>query len=342
MTTIVDVARCAGVSVSTVSYALSGKRPVSGSTKAKVLRAAREIGYVPSISVAQGRIRTHVVAVSWPMDDSTAYGNWSPFVFSVSRCLRRHGCNMLLLSGENSDEELIRAMDCGMIDGAILLDVTVDDSRTFAAGLSCVPVVAIGCSRYTTRIMQVDLDFEQMGRKAVDIMAKAGHRHLLFVGGSEFAYQYGLNFLIRTRTAVTDSARKKELALTVLPMYSGDMQEMKTLADKALALDPMITGVIGQCGHVPLARLRHAFENRGMMVPDDMSMMELGSFGNGDETSSPLDEIPLQPYLICRRAVDILDDLIEGRRDRSKSEGIELLPVSYLRRGSVSKRPMVA
>ena len=45
MAGIKDVAARAGVSISTVSYVMSGKRSVKEETRLKVLRAARELGY---------------------------------------------------------------------------------------------------------------------------------------------------------------------------------------------------------------------------------------------------------------------------------------------------------
>ena len=48
MVTISDVAKAAGVSISTVSYALSGKRTIAASTRARVESAIRELDYEPS------------------------------------------------------------------------------------------------------------------------------------------------------------------------------------------------------------------------------------------------------------------------------------------------------
>ena len=47
-TTIADVAREAGVTKATVSHALSGNRPISDETRAKVLAAAEKLDWVPS------------------------------------------------------------------------------------------------------------------------------------------------------------------------------------------------------------------------------------------------------------------------------------------------------
>ncbi|MFD1049048.1 LacI family DNA-binding transcriptional regulator, partial [Kibdelosporangium lantanae] len=48
MVTLVDVARHAGVSASTVSYVLSGKRSISEETRRRVEQAVTELGYHPN------------------------------------------------------------------------------------------------------------------------------------------------------------------------------------------------------------------------------------------------------------------------------------------------------
>ena len=56
-----EIARRAGVSRSTVSYALSGKRPVSDDTRRKIQEVIDELGYRPNASaraLANGRTST--------------------------------------------------------------------------------------------------------------------------------------------------------------------------------------------------------------------------------------------------------------------------------------------
>ena len=63
MVKITDVARHAGVSPSTVSYALSGKRPISEETRQRVERSIEELGYRPH--AARGHWRA-ADPTSWP------------------------------------------------------------------------------------------------------------------------------------------------------------------------------------------------------------------------------------------------------------------------------------
>ncbi|WP_231980491.1 LacI family DNA-binding transcriptional regulator [Tessaracoccus coleopterorum] len=70
MATITDVARQAGVSVSTVSYALSGARPIRPATKARIEAAMAELGYQPNASARSLASRkTSVLAMLYPDAD---------------------------------------------------------------------------------------------------------------------------------------------------------------------------------------------------------------------------------------------------------------------------------
>lgn len=74
MAGIKDVAALAGVSISTVSYVMTGKRPIGANTRRRVLQAARELGYLAKNGgPAPLSGETHFVALSSPVHDFTSY-----------------------------------------------------------------------------------------------------------------------------------------------------------------------------------------------------------------------------------------------------------------------------
>lgn len=81
---------------------------------------------------------------------------------------KRYDYDILLLMHEYGDRELIRVARDGMVDGILLLDVLLNDSRAEVAPMLNVPVVAIGYPSNTEAVYSVDLDFERMGREAVE------------------------------------------------------------------------------------------------------------------------------------------------------------------------------
>ncbi|GAB6859903.1 LacI family DNA-binding transcriptional regulator [Microbacterium xylanilyticum] len=90
MAKIHEVAEAAGVSISTVSYALSGKRSISPATRERVERAAARLGYEPNAGARMlaGR-RTHIFALTEPFRPDTHAPTHMSFVLATSIAARR-------------------------------------------------------------------------------------------------------------------------------------------------------------------------------------------------------------------------------------------------------------
>ena len=109
MAGIKDVAAKAGVSISTVSYVMSGKRSIGEETKKKVLKAAQELGYQPNLQARSLRGEpTRVLALSSPVHEYTDYSNYASFFFALATRARRYNYDILLLMHEYGDRELTR------------------------------------------------------------------------------------------------------------------------------------------------------------------------------------------------------------------------------------------
>ena len=68
MATISDVARAAGVSVSTVSYAISGARPIRPETRERIQSAMRSMGFQPNaMARSLASRRSRVIALIYPL-----------------------------------------------------------------------------------------------------------------------------------------------------------------------------------------------------------------------------------------------------------------------------------
>lgn len=335
MAGIKDVAARAGVSISTVSYVLSGKRQVSAETKVKVLEAVRRLNYQPrqgSAKLIQGK-RTGLIALSSPMHSYTDYTNYAAFFFAVVGRARHHHYNVVLLTDENDGDDLVRMSYSGMVDGVLLLDITTDDARVAQARTSLVPFVAVGCADDHSDLISVDTDFESMAREAVDEFHRLGHRHVLMIGGGEESYRQGSNFLVRTRKVAL--SRSKVLGMHLDFMYStGDeARKVDQVIAAAYRHDPDITGIIAQTNTRYMNNIIGALARRGKSIPGDVSLLALSTYGNASVMEQPIDEIPMQPARTCSRGVDMLMDQLNGRE---LSPGtVELIPSEYVHRGSV-------
>ncbi|MET3950798.1 LacI family DNA-binding transcriptional regulator [Arthrobacter sp. UYEF36] len=132
--TIRDVAEAAGVSLTTVSYVLSG-RPggntrISQPTQDRVHAAAHELGYVPN-RAARGmrRGRTDVVAVAiTDLDDS---GDRA-LAAAAARILPRRGYQPVILVGDSWRQFMLSGGADGVILGSVPADRTTEDLETMA------------------------------------------------------------------------------------------------------------------------------------------------------------------------------------------------------------------
>ena len=163
MTTIDDVARAAGVSVSTVSYALSGKRPISASTRERIERAVRDLDYRPHAGArALASQRTNVLALMAPLRVDVNVGVIMQFVTGVVTRAQTYQHDVLLLT-QDDHAGVERVAAGSMVDAVIMMDVEADDPRLPILRRQRQPAVLIGLPRDTAGFSCVDLDFESVG-----------------------------------------------------------------------------------------------------------------------------------------------------------------------------------
>ncbi len=335
MAGIKDVAARAGVSISTVSYVMSGKRSIREETRRKVMQAAQELGYRPKNQANLPQpVRKKVLALSSPVHEYTDYSNYASFFFAVATRAKRYNYDILLLMHEYGDRELIRVARDGMVDGILLLDVLMNDSRAEVAAMLNVPVVAIGYPSNTEAVYSVDLDFERMGRDAVEKTAALGHRHVLIIGSNEFAYDDGSNYLIRFRDAAVKHGSDLNMKVTFMPSTGYGLADVKLLLASAFARDPLITAIMCQTNATHVNNLLVALNERGLVVPCDISVMAACTQGM-QQLPQAVDEMPMDPNAVCSHAVDMMMDILEGRR--YDVGAVELLPSRYVARGTMGE-----
>jgi LacI family transcriptional regulator, repressor for deo operon, udp, cdd, tsx, nupC, and nupG len=180
--TIVDVARAAGVSVATVSRALRGLDRVSPNTREKVRRVAEELHYVASptaTSLASGR--TRIVGVVVPF---VSRWYFAAMVSAIGKSLRERGYQVLLfdLEQEVFDRRLAltRSMLWKRVDGVISINIPMTETELELLSGLHVPVVSVGYQ--LTGRSSAGIDDAAAARAAVEHVLALGHREIAYVG----------------------------------------------------------------------------------------------------------------------------------------------------------------
>lgn len=337
MAGIKDVAALAGVSISTVSYVMTGKRPIGANTRRRVLQAARELGYLAKNGgPAPLSGETHFVALSSPVHDFTSYTNYCAYFLNFLKAARQLGYETLLLTEETGDEQLRSIIDTGMVDGVALMDVTMNDPRIELAQFSSIPLISIGHLMNEINVPCIDTDFIEMGEMIVQTLCCNGHRRILFAGGKEIDYERngGANYLIRLRASMHAAAARHKIHIDEEFTDEDDFDAAENLLERFISSEN--TAIVTQGGPLFLNNLVAAARQRGMKIPQDLSLISAGTYTDSIGKRLRIDEFPLMPAELCQLGMSMLVRLMDGTL-KGKEKATLIHPV-YRQRGSIASR----
>lgn len=314
MATRDDVARRAGVSSSTVSYVISGKRPISSATRERVERAMGELNYTPN-AFARGLAgaRKGIIAVHFP---STPYGldtTQFEYVAAASERARFRGYHLILWTNPLDDLEGLESLvSQGLVDGVILMEVHLVDRRIPVLQRSQVPFATIGRPEHCDGIIYVDDDFESLVRQAIDHVADLGHHDVVFLTQPHEAVEQGHGPLTRTEQAIGLPAARRGINLTHL--HAGNTVRAGHGAfGQLMGLHPRPTAVIS-FNERATSGLLHAAAMANVTIPDDLTIVGLSVAPDAAEMlTPPLTTVSPHSETIARKAVDALTDVIEDK-----------------------------
>lgn len=332
MANIHDVARVAGVSISTVSYALSGKRPIGEKTRLRIDDAVRELDYMPN---AAGRMlagtRTRIFALTAPLRSDTYAPAHMAFVLAVATAARAYDYDVLLLTEDEATDGLRRVSSSRLVDGIIVLDVSVNDERADLVRSLGVPAALIGVPGNAEGLVCVDLDFEAAAALAVDRLVDAGHTSLALLGHPPLVYDRGSNFPVRFRDGFLRRSAQRGVS-AAFSMAATDAQEVRSALFGLLDAEPAPTGLVVHAEEGVHRTVLEAVAARGLSVPADLSVIAGVPTFETAAFTPPLDSIPLIPADSCTRAVELAVQQLDG----PVAPRVELVAPKYRDRGSVA------
>ncbi|MFE7406813.1 LacI family DNA-binding transcriptional regulator [Isoptericola sp. NPDC057559] len=332
MATIEDVAKAAGVSASTVSYVLSGKRSISAPTRRRVEQAIATLGYRPHAGArALASARTEVIGLMIPLRTGIDVPVIMQFAGGVVTRAREHAHDVLLLTQDDL-EGLERATIGSMVDALVVMDVEADDARIPILTRSRQPSVLVGLPRDASGLSCVDLDFEAAGRLAAQHLAELGHRQVAMLGAPPEVVDRHTSYVDRVMRGFAEAAPERGLDAKVVAC-PGAPAEVARVVDELLAEAPGTTGLFVHneraLPHV-LSRLGDA----GRSVPDDVSVIALCPEDVALAQRVPMTAIDLPASTIGSLAVDI----VMARLDDGLGAETRLLSPVLTTRGSTARR----
>jgi LacI family transcriptional regulator len=183
---ITEVAAHAGVSVTTVSHALSGKRAVSEATRLKVLASIEKLGYRPSV-LAQGLRSQRTQTVGLLIADIT-----NPYYPAVARAvhdvLTAHDYLPFIgnTDGERQAEiTFLQEMVARSVDGIIMQPMALSTAEIHAVVGYRMPLVVTGAEDADHAVDRVTSDDAAGIGEAVRHLYDRGYRDVGFLSGPD-------------------------------------------------------------------------------------------------------------------------------------------------------------
>ncbi|GGL94530.1 LacI family DNA-binding transcriptional regulator [Micromonospora yangpuensis] len=349
MANMQDVARLAQVSVSTVSYVLTGARPISAATREKVRAAMAELGYQPH-AMARGLAsrRSRILGLLLPIDERGLGATETAFVTGAATAASAAGYHLVLSPVDAGDLDGLRQLASQrMLDGVLLMEVQLDDPRVGVLRSAGVPVVLIGRTADTTGLSYVDIDFDRTVHDAVGYLADLGHRRIVYVNHSATAIAEGYGPALRSRDAFATATAGRRIEPVMIPAEDspgGGRAALASAFDRA----PDLTAVLAM-NESAVFGILGGLAAHGRTVPDDVSVVSMVTSPQVAELATPALTTMTSPgTAVGRIAVEqLLRHLGAGSTDSAGSTGStdsaeihqQLLPCTLEVRGSTGPPP---
>ncbi len=333
-----DVARLAGVSRATVSYAISGRAngtiELTEETRQRVLRAAEQLGYqphAPAQSLRAGATKTFGMLIP----DMRNPHYWQ-IVSGLEEAARAQGYDLLLSNASlNPDRELesVRTLLRGRVDGLALMltfpDRLTDEAVLLARRRS--PVVMIGSGIAGLDTVQAD-----HAGGAVEMMAHLlalGHRHIGLVYGVAIP-ELARDRLIAYRQAIQDAGLPPNDNL--IECCGPSLADGYQAAGRLLARSPQPTALLAVNDLLAIGVLR-LLADRGLRIPQDVSVAGFDDIDVASYLCPSLTTVRVNAEEVGREAAR----LILGRMsDPERPRQFIRVPAELIQRGSTGPAPV--
>ncbi|MET9225722.1 LacI family DNA-binding transcriptional regulator [Lentzea sp. NPDC003310] len=332
MVTIADVARHAGVSSSTVSYVLSGKRAISEETRRRVQTSVRELGYHPHAGARSlAARRSHVIALMVPLRSDVYVPVMMEIAIAVTTTARRHGYDVLLITNDEGADGVRRIAASGLADGLLLMDVELDDARIPVLRERDTQASLIGLADDVRGLSCVDHDFAAAGALCADHLADLGHREVAFVGYGSGVYHRHAGYAERTLAGFRDRAAGRGLRF-VHRTCEGTYESTAGTLARVLADRPGTTAFVVQ-NEGAIGPLLSLLRTSGRTVPEDVSVLALCQDQLAEQFAPRLTAVTGSAHELGRVAVEQLMSRLAAVRDggRPADDRVLLTPVLTVR-----------
>ncbi|AJS61129.1 LacI family DNA-binding transcriptional regulator [Paenibacillus sp. IHBB 10380] len=286
MATIKDVAKLAGVALSTASYALSGDSRVSVKTRAKVVEAARQLNYRKNgIAMDLKRSNTNTIALILT-DMSGPY--YSELIHSVQEVTLTNGYDLIACSSlGGKDSTAVKFLREHRVDGAIVLAYNILDEVLIEASAQGFPIIVMDREISSDDLVNVLVDGEQGGYVATRHLIDHGHRTIAYISGPANSYDNQLRYKGYLRAMAEANLEEQ----SKWRLNGNFVREGGYSATKMLIMQGELPSAVFYGNDEMAVGGMKAFEDSGISIPEDVSVIGFDDIQLAEYVNPPLTTI---------------------------------------------------
>jgi DNA-binding LacI/PurR family transcriptional regulator len=335
--TLKEIARLAGVSVSTASLVLSGKgaeRRISAEAERRVREVARQEDYAPNLLVRSIRHgRTHVLSFYSSFHHRERNDLYMDRVSSaIERAAGRLHYDVLVhCDFSRPVEEVYRALNGGRADGLIFFGPTESDPLVERLRSSRLPTVLLNHADEKRLLSSVRDNMHDGMRQVADELVRQGHRRIAAISGASGTDALARIDVLRSRLALNGLSVPDRW---VVPVINNDPNRAEEALRLLLAEPEPPTALF--CWHDRVGYLMlEACDRVGIPVPERLSLIGYDGLHWPSATPHVLNSVEVDVDGLAEDAVYLLDNIIQGK---ATTPIVNVYPVS-LSRGTTMAPP---
>jgi LacI family transcriptional regulator len=312
MASIRDVARAAGVSITTVSHSLNRTRFVSEDARARVEQAVRSLGYVPS-AVARS-LKHNATRTLGMLVPSSSNPYFAEIIRSVERHCHTEGYNLVLCNSDDDVERQavhLRVLAERRVDGLVLVASGDDAHVSEALAELQLPVVLV--DREIDGADGADLvesDHASGAGLATRHLLALGHERIVCIGGPE-----SLRPSQQREAGWRGTLAAAGRAALAQDVVRGDFTPQGGYAAmQQLLRQPVRPTALFVCNDMMAIGVLHAAQEAGVGVPRELSVVGFDDIDLAAYTQPPLTTVAQPKEAIGIETARLLLERIRGER----------------------------
>ncbi len=326
-----DIAEYAGVSQSTVSMILSGKKNVSfmPETEEKVWQAARKLGYKKpeKKAAAMETSLEKTILIMAPLLTNSYYTTIIHSIVEQAQNLGYQVLTEVTFRDPENESRILALPKSSRLAGIIILYPIRKIAEANAVSKN-LPVVMVGEKPDNIRFDSVELDSKKPGYLMADHLLSLGHRHIAFISSPMGKHEISrLRRLEGIRMAYEERGLDREMVEVFTPTaaqfreYAYSSAEYRVgseMAGKALDSGSPATAFIGQNDMTAYGILA-ALSQRGFRVPRDYSV---AGFDNSVLSAMPQISLTTVEHAAVQKGKDAVNLIHSRNHQDNRSDAI--------------------